>query len=1046
MRVVRFGREAAVALHDEVATGQADDALAPVTVIVSRSGVGLATRRLLASGDLGPGANGRLGVANVRFHTIGRLADQLGGYALAQQRRLPATNAVVHAAIRAALANATTGLFGPVRTHPATERAMAAAVRDLRDVTAVTRDRLAAGSERAAQVTALTADVQQRLTGWYDEHDLIETAIGVIAADPSAVVELGRLVIYLPDRLSAIEQRFVRALAAVIPGVMLLGATGDAHADESARQLSERIVPGSSAAFPQGGTVHATLVVNAPSADAEVLVAIRGLMQHHCEGVPLERMAIVHGGADPYPRLVHEALERSAIPNNGAGVRHLSATMVGRTLLGALALADHGWRREDVLAWISGAPIRSGGAPVPATAWDLISRRAGVTAGLETWATHLAAHTALLDEALATFDAPSGEEEPEWRRRRVEQDRAHTQALMHFVDHLAELLAVESAPTNWLGWSRWADRFLREYLGDRHEWKADEEQALIEIQNTLTGLAALDDLDPDPDPATFRRALLAELDTAAPRTSRFGEGVLVGRIDAVIGLDLDVVYVVGMIEGVFPARPRDDALLPDAERIAAGDELPLRGTRATDAHRDYLAALAVAPERVVSYARGDQRRGREQRPSPWLLSSLEAMDGHRRRIFSRDVATLSARVGYRMVLSLTAAIRAPGEPTSLEDRDLRSLLVWGEHRGHLDGHILMEIDSILGLGLTARRERAGRGFSRFDGRVAGVRIPSPTETGALSATSLQDYGTCPRRYLLGKVLRLSAPERPEDIQRISARDRGSLMHEVLERFIGLQLAQPRAERLRPDQRWSAAQSAELDTIAAEVFNDYEQRGLTGRALLWELDRAAIRRDLHSFLVADDLYRSRLGVVPEEVELAFGPGRGEPVTIELSRGRRLTFKGFADRVDLADDGTAAVVDYKTGSARPYEDLSEENPVSRGTKLQLPIYGLAARSRHGAGPVRTNYWFISERGGFRTVGYDLSDPVLDRLHQTLEVMIDGIEDGLFPARPGKSDRDSFENCRYCDFDAICPSQRDRQWDRVRHAPELADYVALSEGDEP
>ena len=1028
-----------------MAAAQADDALAPVTVVVARSSIGLATRRLLASDELGPGADGRRGVANVTFHTIGRLADQLGGPVLARTGRLPATNAIVHAAIRAALADAATGLFGPVRTHPATERAMAAVVKDLRGVGPGARTRLAAANARAAAVTALAADVQQRLAGWYDEHDLIEAASGVIEADPSRVDGLGHIVVYLPGPLRPLEQRFVAALGAAAPASILLGATGDAEADEAAVQVAERFAPGSAAAFPHGRVAHGTEVVNAPSADAEVLVAVRGLMQRQLDGVPLERMAIVHGGADPYPRLVHEALERAGIPNNGAGVRPLAATLVGRTLLGALALADHGWRREDVLGWVSGAPIRFQGEPAPATAWDLVSRQAGVTAGLDSWSTHLGGHITTLEATLAEADSADGDELPEWRQRRTEQELAHSRGLAAFVVHLAEALGPESAPTTWSAWARWADRFLREHLGDHHDWRADEEQALIEIQNALNGLAALDALDPDPEPSTFRRALVAELEAPAPRTSRFGEGVLVGRVDTVVGLDLDVVFVVGMIEGVFPARPREDALLPDAERQAAGDELPLRGARAADAHRTYLAALAAAPQRVLSFARGDQRRGREQRPSPWLLASAAAVEGSGRRLFSRDLPEFGPVPGYRLVPSLTAAIRTAGEPASLDDRDLRSLLVWSERTGRLDGHPLLDLDPVLGLGLHARRQRAGRGFSRFDGRVTGVTIPSPAEGAALSPTSLQDYGTCPRRYLLGKVLRLSAPERPEDIQRISARDRGSLVHLVLERFIGTQVARPRPERIRPDQRWSVDDAARLDAIADDVFAEFEQKGLTGRALLWELDRAAIRRDLHAFLVADDLHRSQAQVVPEQVELAFGPGRGDPVEIDLPGGRRLTFKGFADRVDLADDGRAVVVDYKTGSARPFEDLSEQDPVARGTKLQLPIYGLAARSRYGEVPVRSQYWFVSEKGAFRAVGYDLTDPVLDRLHDTLETMVDGIENGIFPGRPGESDRGSFDNCRYCDFDPICPAQRDREWDRLRDAPELAAYVALSEGDD-
>ena len=1005
-------------LRDEVARAQADDPLAPVTVVVARSSIGLATRRLLASGDLGPGAGGRAGVANVRFHTIGRLADQLGGPALARAGRLPATNAIVHAAIRAALAGAGPGLLTPVRAHPATERAMAALVQDLRDLGPGPRARLAAGSERAAQVTAVASDVRRRLAGWYDEHDLIEAALEILTTGPARVSELGPVVVHLPEALHPIEERFVVALGQVGEVVAILGTTGDPGADEGTRLLAERLAPGSPAAFPVGDVASGTEVVNAPSADAEVLVAVRDLMAHHDSGVPLERMALVHGGADPYPRLVHEALEQAAIPNNGAGVRPLSATLVGRTLLGALALPDHGWRREDVVAWISGAPIRAGGMVVPATAWDLLSRQAGVTAGLETWASHLAAYATGLETKLASYDATGDDEVPEWRRQRARRDLERTRDLAEFVAALAAALDPDSAPTTWAGWARWADRFLRDHLGGHHDWRPDEEQALIEIQNVLNGLAALDDLDPDPDPATFRRALVAELDAPAPRTSRFGEGVLVGRIDAVVGLDLDVVYVLGMIEGVFPARPRDDALVPDAERAAAGEDVPLRGARAAEAHRVYLAALASAPRRVLSFARGDQRRGRDQRPSPWLLRSLGEIEGQGRRLFSRDLPSLGPVADYHLVPSLTAAIRADGEPASLADRDLRSLLVWGERFDRLDGHVLVDLDPVLGLGLSARRQRASRGFTRFDGRVTGASIPSPTEAGALSATSLQDYATCPRRYLLGKVLRVSAPERPEDIQRISARDRGSLVHQVLEDFIRLQVDRPRGERIPPDRRWSADDGAVLDEIADRVFVDYEQHGLTGRTLLWELDRASIRRDLQGFLVADDVYRARAGVVPEQVELAFGPGDGQPVTIDLAGGRRLTFKGFADRVDLADDGSAVVLDYKTGGARTYEDLTEADPVARGTKLQLPIYGLAARSRFGPGPVRSQYWFISEKGAFRTIGYELTDEVVDQLHTTLEVMVDGIEEGVFPGRPGKSQRDSFENCRYCDFDAVCP----------------------------
>ena len=358
---------------------------------------------------------------------------------------------------------------------------------------------------------------------------------------------------------------------------------------------------------------------------------------------------------------------------------------------------------------------------------------------------------------------------------------------------------------------------------------------------------------------------------------------------------------------------------------------------------------------------------------------------------------------------------------------------------------LVDADPVLRLGLLARHDRRRLGFTRFDGRVDRVPTPSPTDGGALAPTSLEAYAVCPRRYFLGQVLRVPVAERPEDIQRISARDKGSLVHEILERFLARETALERSERIRPGQRWSEAHAAVLDEIADEVFDEYVQRGLTGRALLWELDRSAIRRDLHRFLTEDDRRRSRQACVPDAVELRFGPGDATPVAVHLRDGRSLAFKGVVDRIDRADTGRVVVVDYKTGGDRDFSDLVHD-PVMRGTKLQLPIYGLAARARYGEVDVRTSYWFLSEKAGFKERGYDLDDASLDRFGEAVEVIVHGIESGAFPARPGAEDtfRSTFANCSYCDFDPICPNDREQAWQRVKAAPVLSAYVELSEGD--
>ncbi|HVN50251.1 MAG TPA: PD-(D/E)XK nuclease family protein, partial [Acidimicrobiales bacterium] len=822
-------------------------------------------------------------------------------------------------------------------------------------------------------------------------------------------------------------------------------------ADEVAVALAERLAPGRPNVLPTGAVPSGTAVLSAPSADTEVLMALRGVMQRNRHGTPLERIAVVHGGADPYPRLLHEAFELAGIPTNGPAVRALSATMVGRTLLGALALPDRGWRRDDVIGWLSGGPIHDAEGPVPASRFDRVSRRAGVVAGVDQWAAHLDAHLAALADRLARVAAPGAadaDDDVEARRDRLLDEQATTRRLATLVEGLAAQLAPETPPSTWSGWTSWARRLLASYLhlpADHPEVDlSDELQAHLEVDDVLARLSVLDDVDPAPDLGRFRRALEHELSVPAPRTSRFGRGVLVGHVESVVGLDFDAVFVVGMSEGVFPARARDDALLPDTDRAAAGGELPLRGERARHAHRTYLAALAAAPDRVLSYARGDQRRGRAIRPSRWLLDTLGQLEGRGRRLYSRDLEDLAGVTGWTLVPSLTAAVRSSWEPGSPDDHDLRSLLRWFDHTGRIDDHPLAGSDPVLRLGLLARRERRRAGFTRFDGDASRVRGPSPADAGALAPTSLEAYAVCPRRYFLRQVLRVSVDERPEEIQRISARDRGSLVHEILERFLARETARERGERVRPNQRWSAGHAAALDAIAEEVFDEYEQKGLTGRALLWELDRAAIGRDLHRFLTADDSRRAEHGCVPEAAEVAFGPRDGTPVTVRLRDGRALAFKGVIDRVDLTDEGAAVVVDYKTGSDRDFRDL-ETDPVRRGTKLQLPVYGLAARARYGDVGVRSSYWFLNERAGFKERGYQLDPTRLERFGETLEVILHGIESGAFPARPGAEDpfRSTFENCTYCDFDPVCPNDRERAWQRVKGAPVLAGYVGLSEG---
>jgi hypothetical protein len=246
-------------------------------------------------------------------------------------------------------------------------------------------------------------------------------------------------------------------------------------------------------------------------------------------------------------------------------------------------------------------------------------------------------------------------------------------------------------------------------------------------------------------------------------------------------------------------------------------------------------------------------------------------------------------------------------------------------------------------------------------------------------------------------------------------------------------------------------------IADGVEAEYRELGRTGRPLLWQADWTALRRHLGRVLDADEHYAKQQQVAPGSVEHGFGDGSVEPVSVELEDGRTLRFGGRIDRVDRSADGRRLIVlDYKTGSSYGYDVLDkghkDHDIVGRGTKLQLPIYALAARALHpDAEEVDAYYWFIGQRGTIEMKGGPIDAAADARFRDVLGTVVGGIEQGLFPARPGADEwrpgrGPTFSNCVYCKFDSVCSTARGEQWLQVRERPELAAYVELSEGPAP
>ena len=193
-------------------------------------------------------------------------------------------------------------------------------------------------------------------------------------------------------------------------------------------------------------------------------------------------------------------------------------------------------------------------------------------------------------------------------------DDSQASSLAEFVAWLVEECGAESR-ASWVDWADWARRFLHTILGStaaRRRWPEAELAAYDAVERAIEDLRPIGAIEPGPITRERMRAQLATmLDAPAGRRGRFGVGVLYGSLTHVLGVELDMLIVLGMAEGSFPPMGVRSSVLSDAERVVIESPFaPL--ARACDERRSFLAAVCVGGQALARHAKG---RPRSSRPS-----------------------------------------------------------------------------------------------------------------------------------------------------------------------------------------------------------------------------------------------------------------------------------------------------------------------------------------------------------------------------------------------------------------------------------------------
>jgi ATP-dependent helicase/DNAse subunit B len=254
----------------------------------------------------------------------------------------------------------------------------------------------------------------------------------------------------------------------------------------------------------------------------------------------------------------------------------------------------------------------------------------------------------------------------------------------------------------------------------------------------------------------------------------------------------------------------------------------------------------------------------------------------------------------------------------------------------------------------------------------------------ISLTALEELAQCRFKFFGGRTLHLKgAPERAAE--RLNRRVTGSIMHAALE-------------------RWLADKNRDFVEVFESVFDEVCRTEHLPQGYRLEVERIQCR-EIARGVSANDLWSPVLS--QPEVDLA----------LEFPGG--VTVKGRVDRIDTFDEGkfgnACVIVDYKSSKTANVQKL-----VASQTRLQGPLYALAARERLNLNPVAMIYWAVreDERYGWGKIpGTDLEfQPIPenwaeDARDRTIE-RLSGFLAGEVKAHPVET-----EQCRWCDFRNAC-----------------------------
>ncbi|MED0736007.1 helicase-exonuclease AddAB subunit AddB [Aneurinibacillus thermoaerophilus] len=398
--------------------------------------------------------------------------------------------------------------------------------------------------------------------------------------------------------------------------------------------------------------------------------------------------------------------------------------------------------------------------------------------------------------------------------------------------------------------------------------------------------------------------------------------MLVGSLDRTRFANVPCVFILGINDGIIPARPSENGMLSEHERellLQTGMSLSSSSRRKLmeEEFMLYRALTSASHKLFLSYALADEE-GKGLLPSGLIKRIKDMFPKVREEFITTEVSEIADEAAQ------LAFVANPARALSYVSAQLQQ---W--QRGYYIAPLWWDAYNWLQREYPERQKQVTRGLFYYNQeehlqeqtsrQLYGTKIRA-------SVSRMERFQACPFSHFASHGLKL----RERELYRLEAPDIGQLFHTALKmvgehiKAHGLEWGSLEADRMH---RLAAEQVETLKPLLQkEILLSSKRNHYLTYKLKNVVGRAAV-------VLGEQARRSKF--TPRALELAFGPGAElPPLTFTLPNGCVMELIGRIDRVDGAESSQGLllrIIDYKSSAT----DLAIED-VYFGLSLQMLTY--------------------------------------------------------------------------------------------------------------